>query len=123
MNANPVVAIAGATGAVGVEMIRCLEERNFPVKELKLLASVRSAGKTMKFRGKDIKVEELTEESFKGVDIAFFSAGGGISKKFAKAVKDAGAVMIDNTSAFRMTPGVPIVITENNSDHVVTNSD
>ncbi|HAC56823.1 MAG TPA: aspartate-semialdehyde dehydrogenase, partial [Rhodobiaceae bacterium] len=67
MKTNPVVAIAGATGAVGVEMIRCLEERSFPVKELKLLASARSAGKTMKFRGKDIKVEELTEESFKGV--------------------------------------------------------
>lgn len=116
MNANPVVAIAGATGAVGVEMIRCIEERNFPVKELKLLASARSAGKTMKFRGKDILVEELTEESFKGVDIAFFSAGGSISKRFVKAVKDAGAVMIDNSSAFRMDPDTPLVIPEINPE-------
>lgn len=116
MISNPVVAIAGATGAVGVEMIRCLEERNFPVKELKLLASARSAGKTMRFRGKDIVVEELTDASFKGVDIAFFSAGGGISKQFAKAVKDAGAVMIDNSSAFRMDPDVPLVIPEINPE-------
>ena len=116
MNANPVIAIAGATGAVGVEMIRCLEERNFPVKELKLLASARSAGKTMKFRGQDIRVEELTEESFKGVDIAFFSAGGSISRKFAKAVTDAGAVMIDNSSAYRMDPDVPLVIPEINPE-------
>ena len=116
MNANPVVAIAGATGAVGVEMIRCLEERNFPVKALKLLASARSAGKTMTFRGKDILVEELTGDSFKGVDIAFFSAGGGISRKFAAAVKDAGAVMIDNSSAFRMDPDVPLVIPEINPE-------
>ena len=120
MISNPVVAIAGATGAVGVEMIRCLEERNFPVKELKLLASARSAGKTMRFRGKDILVEELTDESFKGVDIAFFSAGGGISKRFLKAVKDAGAVMIDNSSAFRMDPDVPLVIPEINPEAALT---
>jgi len=116
MISNPVVAIAGATGAVGVEMIRCLEERNFPVKELKLLASARSAGKTMRFRGTDIVVEELTDASFAGVDIAFFSAGGGISKKFVKAVKDAGAVMIDNSSAFRMDADVPLVIPEINPE-------
>ncbi|MBI1261504.1 MAG: aspartate-semialdehyde dehydrogenase [Rhizobiales bacterium] len=114
MNPNPVVAIAGATGAVGVEMLRCLEERNFPISKLKLLASARSAGKTMTFRGQDITVEELTEDSFKGVDIAFFSAGGSISKKFAKAVVDAGAVMIDNSSAYRMDPDVPLVIPEVN---------
>jgi aspartate-semialdehyde dehydrogenase len=120
MYANPVVAIAGATGAVGVEMIRCLEERNFPVKELKLLASARSAGKTMKFRGQDILVEELTEDSFKGVDIAFFSAGGSISKKFVNAVKAAGAVMIDNSSAFRMAPDVPLVIPEINPEAALT---
>ncbi|MDP2123299.1 MAG: aspartate-semialdehyde dehydrogenase [Parvibaculum sp.] len=116
MISNPVVAIAGATGAVGVEMIRCLEERNFPVKELKLLASARSAGKTMKFRGQDIVVEELTEASFAGVDIGFFSAGGGISRQFVKAVKDAGAVMIDNSSAFRMDADVPLVIPEINPE-------
>lgn len=116
MISNPVVAIAGATGAVGVEMIRCLEERNFPVKQLKLLASARSAGKTMKFRGQDIVVEELTEASFAGVDIAFFSAGGGISRQFVKAVKDAGAVMIDNSSAFRMDADVPLVIPEINPE-------
>lgn len=114
MNPNPVVAIAGATGAVGVEMLRCLEERNFPMSKLKLLASARSAGKTMTFRGQDITVEELTEDSFKGVDIAFFSAGGSISKKFAKAVVEAGAVMIDNSSAYRMDPNVPLVIPEVN---------
>jgi len=116
MISNPVVAIAGATGAVGVEMIRCLEERNFPVKALKLLASARSAGKTMRFRGKDIVVEELMEASFAGVDIAFFSAGGGISRQFVKAVKDASAVMIDNSSAFRMDADVPLVIPEINPE-------
>lgn len=116
MNPNPVVAIAGATGAVGVEMLRCLEERNFPVSKLKLLASARSAGKRMTFRGEDITIEELTADSFKGVDIAFFSAGGGISRQFAKAVVDAGAVMIDNSSAFRMDPTVPLIIPEVNPE-------
>ncbi len=113
---NPVIAIAGATGAVGVEMLKCLEERNFPVSKLKLLASARSAGKTMTFRGEEIAVEELTEESFQGVDIAFFSAGGSISRKFAEAVKRAGAVMIDNSSAFRMDPDVPLVVPEINPE-------
>lgn len=120
MNPNPVVAIAGATGAVGVEMLRCLEERNFPVSKLKLLASARSAGKRMTFRGEEITVEELTADSFKGVDIAFFSAGGGISRQFAKAVVDAGAVMIDNSSAFRMDPNVPLVIPEVNPEAAKT---
>ena len=113
---NPVVAIAGATGAVGVEMLHCLEKRNFPVSKLKLLASARSAGKTMTFRGEEITVEELTEQSFEGVDIAFFSAGGSISRKFADAVKRAGAVMIDNSSAFRMDPDVPLVVPEINPE-------
>jgi aspartate-semialdehyde dehydrogenase len=85
------VAIAGATGAVGVEMLRCLEQRDFPVGQLTLLASARSVGKTMKFKGKDVKVQELTKDSFKGVDIALFSAGGGISKEFAPAAVKAGA--------------------------------
>ena len=113
---NPVVAIAGATGAVGVEMLHCLEKRNFPVSKLKLLASARSAGKTMTFRGEEITVEELTEQSFEGVDIAFFSAGGSISRKFADAVKRSGAVMIDNSSAFRMDPDVPLVVPEINPE-------
>ena len=113
---NPVVAIAGATGAVGVEMLHCLEKRNFPVSKLKLLASARSAGKTMTFRGEEITVEELTENSFEGVDIAFFSAGGSISRKFADAVKRSGAVMIDNSSAFRMDPDVPLVVPEINPE-------
>jgi len=77
------VAIAGATGAVGAEMIRCLEERNYPVGQLTLLASARSAGKTLKFKGEDIVIKELTKDSFKGVDVALFSAGGDISREFA----------------------------------------
>jgi len=108
------VAIAGATGAVGVEFLRCLDERNFPISELKLLASARSAGKTMPFRGRDIVVEELTEKSFDDVDVAFFSAGGSISKKFGPIAAHAGAVVIDNSSAFRMDPTVPLVIPEIN---------
>src|SRR5262245_30911687 len=95
-----VVAIVGATGAVGVEFLRCLDERKFPVKELRLLASKRSAGKELEFKGKPLTVQELTEDSFKGVDIALFSAGSGISKKFAQAAIKAGAVVVDNSSAF-----------------------
>ena len=105
---NPVVAIVGATGAVGVELLECLERRKFPLRELKLFASARSAGKTMKFRGQDIAVQELTEASFAGVDIALFSAGSGTSKKFAPAAVKAGTVIVDNSSAFRMDMGVPL---------------
>ncbi|MBP5531225.1 MAG: aspartate-semialdehyde dehydrogenase, partial [Lentisphaeria bacterium] len=94
------VAVAGCTGAVGVEMINTLEKRNFPVSKIKLLASARSAGKTATFRGEKVVIEEMTDASFKGVDIALFSAGGDVSKQFRKAVTDAGAVMIDNSSAF-----------------------
>lgn len=112
------VAIAGATGAVGVEFLRCLEERNFPISELRLLASARSAGKTMPFRGREIKVEELTENSFKDIDVAFFSAGGSISKKFGPLAAKAGAVVVDNSSAFRMDPTVPLVIPEINPDAI-----
>ena len=111
---QPHVAIVGATGAVGVEMLLCLEQRNFPLGKLKLLASARSAGKRMKFRGEDVVVEELTHDSFKGVDIALFSAGGGISKEFAPSAAAAGAVVIDNSSAFRMDPDVPLVVPEIN---------
>ena len=112
------VAVAGATGAVGVEMIKTLEKRNFPVKNLKLLASSRSAGKTAKFKGTDIVIEELTENSFKGVDIALFSAGGDISKQFRNAVVNSGAVMIDNSSAFRMDDDVPLIVPEVNAEDV-----
>ena len=114
MRTPPVVAVAGATGAVGVEMLKCLETRNFPLSELKLLASKRSAGKTMRFKGQDIPVTELTADSFAGVDIALFSAGGSVSREFAPAVKAAGAVMVDNSSAFRMDADVPLVVPEIN---------
>jgi len=111
---QPHVAIVGATGAVGVEMLLCLEQRNFPLGKLKLLASARSAGKRMKFRGEDVVVEELTHDSFKDVDIALFSAGGGISKEFGPSAAAAGAVVIDNSSAFRMDADVPLVVPEIN---------
>jgi len=112
------VAVAGATGAVGVEMVKTLEKRNFPVKSLKLLASARSAGKTMDFRGEKVVIEEMTEASFKGVDIALFSAGGDISKQFRKAVVDSNCVMIDNSSAFRMEADVPLVVPEVNPEDI-----
>src|SRR5690349_8790019 len=96
------VAIVGATGAVGVEFLRCLAERNFPVKSLRLLASARSAGKSLPFKGASLRVEELTEQSFQGVDIALFSASGSVSKKYAPLAVAAGAVVVDNSSAFRM---------------------
>src|SRR5690349_24982183 len=106
------IAVVGATGAVGVEILRVLERRNFPVASLKLLASKRSAGKTLDFKGKPHKVEELTAQSFKGVDIAFFSAGATRSREFVPAAKAAGAVVIDNSSAFRMDPNTPLVVPE-----------
>jgi aspartate-semialdehyde dehydrogenase len=109
-----VVAIVGATGAVGVELIRCLEERDFPVSELRLFASARSAGKTLTFRGLQLTVRELNEHSFSGVDIALFSAGGSNSKRFAPIAVRAGATVIDNSSAFRMDPSVPLVVPEIN---------
>ena len=112
------VAVAGATGAVGIEMIKTLEKRNFPIANLKLLASARSAGKTLKFKGEDIVIEEMKADSFKGVDIALFSAGGDISKQFRNDVVNSGAVMIDNSSAFRMEDGVPLVIPEVNPEDI-----
>ena len=117
---NPVVAIVGATGAVGVELLQCLERRKFPLKELKLFASARSAGKKMKFRGSDVAVRELTEASFAGVDIGLFSAGSGTSKKFAPAAVAAGTVIVDNSSAFRMDAGVPLVVPEINREAILT---
>ncbi|HXY96376.1 MAG TPA: aspartate-semialdehyde dehydrogenase [Steroidobacteraceae bacterium] len=110
----PVVAIVGATGAVGMEMIGCLERRRFPLSELRLLASARSAGRKLEFRGEPLAVRELTEASFEGVDLALFSAGSSVSKKFAPAAVRAGAIVIDNSSAFRMDPAVPLVVPEIN---------
>ena len=108
------VAVAGATGAVGNQMIECLEERNFPVKSIKFLASSRSAGRTLRFRGDSVPVEEMTKKSFKGVDIALFSAGGGTSLEFSPIAAKAGCVVIDNSSAWRMDPDVPLVVPEVN---------
>ncbi|MGE4265860.1 MAG: aspartate-semialdehyde dehydrogenase [Deferribacterales bacterium] len=108
------VAIAGATGAVGETFLQILEERNFPIAELKLLASKRSVGKEITFKGKTYKVEELTHDCFDGVDIALFSAGGGRSLDFAPSAVKAGAVVIDNSSAFRMDKSVPLVVPEVN---------
>ena len=108
------VAVAGATGAVGNQMLACLEEREFPVKDLKLLATARSAGRKLRFRGAQIPVEELTDASFKGVDIGIFSAGGVASLKFAPAAARAGCVVVDNSAAWRMDPDVPLVVPEVN---------
>ena len=113
------VALAGATGAVGAEFLKLLEERDFPLASLSLLASARSVGKTITFKGKELPVTELTEDSFKGCDIAFFSAGGGRSKQYAQAAVQAGAVVIDNSSAFRMDPDVPLIVPEVNPDDVL----
>jgi aspartate-semialdehyde dehydrogenase len=119
-NPNPVVAIVGATGAVGVELLRCLEQRQFPLSELRLFASARSAGRLLAFRGAQLPVHELTDESFAGVDIALFSAGGSTAKRFAPAAVRAGAVVIDNSSAFRMDAGVPLVVPEINTETIAT---
>ncbi|MDC0760736.1 aspartate-semialdehyde dehydrogenase [Brevibacillus sp. HB1.2] len=110
------VAVVGATGAVGQQMIQLLEQRNFPIKQLKLLASGRSAGKTVTFKGQEIVLEEATPDSFAGVDFALFSAGGSVSKELAHHAVRHGAVVIDNTSAFRMDPDVPLVVPEVNMD-------
>ena len=120
--AEPNIAIVGITGAVGQEMINCLEERNFPVKELRPLASERSAGKKMNFRGNEIIIQELTEKSFEGIDIALFSAGGGISKTYAPIAAEAGAVVVDNSSAFRMDETVPLVVPEINPEEAQNHS-
>ncbi|MEI7958845.1 MAG: aspartate-semialdehyde dehydrogenase [Verrucomicrobiota bacterium] len=118
MSRKYTVAIVGATGAVGVEMIKVLERRRFPVGKLVLLASARSVGKTLPFNGETVAVQELTEDSFAGVDIALFSAGGGISRKFAPCAVKAGAVVVDNSSEFRMDPNVPLVVPEINGADV-----
>ncbi len=115
------IAIAGVTGAVGQEFLRIIEQRKFPFDSLKMLASSRSAGKKIEFMGKTYTVEELTADSFEGIDIALFSAGGGRSKEFAPAAVKAGAVVIDNSSAFRMDPDVPLVVPEVNADAIAGN--
>ncbi len=116
MNRTPHIAVVGATGAVGVEMLRTLEKRRFPVGKLTLLASARSAGRTLEFNGTSVQVQELTPDSFRGVDIALFSAGGGTSREFAPRAAEAGCVVIDNSSAFRMDPDVPLVVPEINPE-------
>jgi len=108
------VAVAGATGAVGNQMIRCLEEVDFPVKSVKFLASARSVGRQLRFKGDFFAVEELKEDSFKGMDIALFSAGGGTSERFAPCAAKDGCVVVDNSSAWRMDPDVPLVVPEVN---------
>lgn len=115
------VAVVGATGAVGVEMQKTLEKRNFPVKNLRLLASAKSAGKQMQCLGKTWTVEELTHDSFKDIDVALFSAGASISKEFAASAVKAGAVVVDNSSAFRMDPTVPLVVPEVNPEDIKWN--
>lgn len=111
----PVVAVAGATGAVGREMLNVLEQRRFPATRVLALASARSAGKAVPFGGAELVVQEMTEASFEGVDIALFSTGAGISKQYRDAVTRAGCVMIDNSSAFRMDDDVPLVVPEVNA--------
>jgi aspartate-semialdehyde dehydrogenase len=115
---DAVVAIVGVTGAVGAEFIATMERRKFPVARLKALASARSAGKTVDFRRHSVTIEALDETSFEGVDIALFSAGSGISRRFAPIAVKAGAVVIDNSSAFRMDPDVPLVIPEINAGRI-----
>ncbi len=119
-NRRLTVAVLGSTGAVGQEIIQLLSDRSFPVKELRLLASARTAGTTQVWKGSSIKVQEVCDASFEGVDIVLASAGGSISKRWLQAIKDAGAIMIDNSSAFRLDKDVPLVVPEVNPDAVNT---
>ena len=112
------VAILGATGAVGQEMMKVLEERDFPVGKLIPLASERSAGKTLKFKGEDVTIELACNEAFAGVDIVLGAAENDIAKQFAPAIVAAGAVFVDNSSAFRMDPEVPLIVPEVNAEDV-----
>ena len=112
------VAVVGATGAVGNEMVATLEQRKFPVKKLTLLASARSIGKTLSYKGEEVPIDELKEDSFKGIDIGLFSPGGAVSTKFAPIAAASGCVVIDNTSAFRMEPDVPLIVPEVN-EHAI----
>jgi aspartate-semialdehyde dehydrogenase len=112
------VAIVGATGAVGIELLRVMERRDFPVADLRLLASPRSAGKSLEFRGQDLPIAAIEQNSFAGIDLAFFSAGAGTAKQFAPIALRAGAVVIDNSSAFRMDTDVPLIIPEINPEDI-----
>jgi aspartate-semialdehyde dehydrogenase len=112
------VAVVGVTGAVGTEMLRVLERRDFPVDELRPLASSRSAGKNITFRGKEVQVQELTADSFEGINIGLFSAGGSISREFVPYAIEKNCVVVDNTSAFRMDEGVPLVVPEVNANRI-----
>jgi len=112
------VAVVGVTGAVGQEFLTVLAERNFPIKNLRLLASARSAGKTVDFAGKAYPIEELTKDSFRDIQIALFSAGGSISKEFGPPAVQAGAIVIDNSSAYRMKDGIPLVVPEVNPEAI-----
>ena len=112
------VAIVGATGAVGIELLRVMERRDFPVADLRLLASSRAAGKSLEFRGQDFSITALEQNSFAGIDLAFFSAGAGTAKQFGPIAQRAGAVVIDNSSAFRMDVNVPLVIPEINPEDI-----
>jgi aspartate-semialdehyde dehydrogenase len=118
MSPNPHVAVVGATGAVGIEMIKTLGKRNFPVGKLTLLASSRSVGKKLKFRDEEVPVKELTRDAFSGIELALFSAGGSISKEYAPLAAKAGCVVVDNSSAFRMDDAVPLVVPEINAADV-----
>ena len=113
---TPSIAIVGATGAVGREMLNVLEQRRFPHGELRLLASARSAGTTIPYRGRQLSVQELSQDSFDGIDLALFSAGGSVSKQFAPFAAERGVVVIDNSSAFRMVDDVPLIVPEINDD-------
>lgn len=115
---NKTIAIVGATGAVGREFVGCIESRGVPVKSLKLLASARSAGQKQMFRGQELTIEELKDDSFNGVDIALFSAGSGISKQYAPIAVKAGCVVVDNSSAFRADPAIPLVVPEINARRI-----
>lgn len=112
---SPVVAIVGATGAVGVEMIACLQRRKFPLQSLRLFASARSAGQRVRFNDQSLVIEELREDSLDGIDIALFSAGSSISKRFGPGLAERGTIVVDNSSAFRMDPHVPLVVPEINA--------
>jgi aspartate-semialdehyde dehydrogenase len=118
MPERPVVAVAGATGAVGIEMLKVLEQRGFPAARVVALASARSVGKRLPFAGGELVVEEMAHDSFRGVDIALFSAGAGVSTQFRESVTRAGCVMIDNSSAFRMDDDVPLVVPEVNPEDI-----
>jgi aspartate-semialdehyde dehydrogenase len=119
---HPVVAVMGATGAVGVEMVECLERRKFPLQSLRLFASARSAGQQMSYNGRKLVVEELREDALGGIDIALFSAGGSISKRFGPLLARRGTIVVDNSSAFRMDPTVPLVVPEINAGAIAAHN-